>query len=715
MATLQEIEAGIKAIGSKPQLTPQDMTDLKALAAERQRLLDPAAGALSGTNVATAGRSAAEGLAGLPGDIPGMAGGAAQWLTKQATKLPFIGQPGADEGMAQQVGQTVESLSGGGSPMLDIVKALVAMGALPPEAAQRLAPPTSADIHGAVSSQLSPEAEKFTTYQPQNLGEEATQLGVQMLPNLLGGNKTKAVGMGGRLLDIGTKMLTRVAAPTAGGVVTGAVADKLLQNGMIDPDTATAMQVIGVIATGGAGGLMEKGLQMRRAAAAVQSNPVALQALREGLIADGMTPVQAEAFLTNLGGEGTLMDIGPNMRQLGMKAATTPGEGQAAVVNRLETRHAGEGARLGAIREEALGGGVNKDVIRNEIKQELQSIGKGYETAHPQQRAPANARPIVDQIDTELGTVKDPGLRKILEDVKKSLHIQDKHGVATPNLDPSSEGLQAAREAIDSKLYDVTGKKKLTLSPQEDRLLTKYRGAIDDLIEGVNPAVKQVDVAYKAKAGEKTAFQTGEDVLKKGDKVQTAPEFATTWSQMTPEQQQRAVQGASRYVETKMGLTPQERGTLKTMFGGDLNEAKLRTMIGDEKTNAFMEGLRREDTFNETYQKVVHGSRTGQIVEPKGKGSLTEGTGTAFATSTVATGSTKAGGVAAALTMIRNALRKDSGLPQQVRNDIGLLLGKGDDASVLAAADMVEQARKASLAPRMIVPALLQRQSGGPR
>jgi hypothetical protein len=230
--------------------------------------------------------------------------------------------------------------------------------------------------------------------------------------------------------------------------------------------------------------------------------------------------------------------------------------------------------------------------------------------------------------------------------------------------------------------------------------------------------VKAVDEAYSAKSGERKAFETGEDVLKKAD-PQTAGEFQTTWNGMNPEQQQRAVQGASRYVETQMGLSPNERAALRQMLGGDLNEAKLTTMIGPEKTRAFMEGLHNNDEFHKSYQKIVNRSPSGDIVNAGGGGRpVTEGAGANAAITGLSTGSVTAGVGAGGMTVAKNWLRNrlaSSVKSDKIKNDISKLLSSDNPAAVLRAAALLRRSDSKAIMPHAILGALIARQDGGPR
>lgn len=669
-----------------------------------------------GKSVATGVRDFGEQAVGLAGDLPGMASSAADYAMTQADKIPFVDiSPETRE--ATKTGAA--NMTIGLSPMSGIARALQAMGIITPEQ-KAMINPTTQDVHGAVQENLPTGITEPTSYEPTTSTEKFGHFAGNFLPSIFtGGAEIKAAKGGADIISsLLTRAGTRVATPAAALTGSSDVTDKLVADNVISPETATAINTVVAFASGAGGAMAEGPSRARAAVRAVNAEPQAVRAVYEALKADGLDEAGAIAKLDSMGIDSRLVDLGPTTRQTGVIASSTPGTGRTQMVNMLEDRQSREGARLGEIREEALGSGVNRDVVKGEIKQELSDIGKGYETAHPQQRSPVNAQSVIDQIDTELGSIKDPGLRKILEDVKKSLYIQDRHGVATPNLDPSSEGLQGAREAIDSKLYDVTGKKKLTLSPQEARLLTKYRGAIDDMMEGANPAVKAVDEAYSAKAGERKAFETGEDVLKKAD-PQTAGEFQTTWDSMSPEQQQRAVQGASRYVETQMGLSPNERTALRQMLGGDLNEAKLSTMIGPEKTRAFMEGLHNNDEFNKSYQKIVNRSPSGDIVNAGGGGRpITEGVGSNAAITGLSTGSVTAGVGAGAMTAAKNWMRNrlaSSVKSDKIKNDISKLLSSGDPQAVLRAAALLRRSDSKAIMPHAILGALVARQDGGPR
>ena len=246
----------------------------------------------------------------------------------------------------------------------------------------------------------------------------------------------------------------RAATPIAAEVGTDAITQAMVDNGDLTPESAAAITMLSAGAGIKGGATFGKALEQRQAATAIGTNPKALRALNDALIRDGHTPESAKEAMTQMGLDATLMDVGDNLLQQGIRAATTPGAGQTAVKRALEGREERTGARLKGAKEEAFDRTeVNRDTIMRDLDVRRREINKDYPAAHEQQQAPVDAQDMISEIDAQLGTVKDKALKGTLETIRENLHLTGD----AKELDPTSSGLHAAREAIDNKLYDANG------------------------------------------------------------------------------------------------------------------------------------------------------------------------------------------------------------------------------------------------------------------
>ncbi len=647
-------------------------------------------------SVLTAGRNAVEGIAGTLGDLPGAVGGVTGY------GLDLLPDALVSPETAKKVGENVTDFTH------DALKAKIrgTTGATKIEA------PTTQEVHETVSKHLPAAVEAETAHQPKDRVESGVQTVTEFGLNMLspGGAKRNVEKLAersrfGKVRSLGEKFARRTVLPAAFTEGADALTDELVKNGTIRPQDATAIKVLAGGLGGAAGGWTEKRAAMRQASKQLSTSPAALKALHKGLIDSGLTPEQGYSKMLDLGiDNATLMDLGPGFLQLGMKISTKPGTGRTAVIDRLSEREQGAGERAQGARRDAFGPDVDKPATLQVLEDRAERIGQQYPAAKKNQTRPAALQGIADELDTELATARG-SIRGPLARVKRSLNIP-----GTEDLEPSAEGLHAVRQSIDQEIA-----KAEPGSPVYGKL-TRYRKMVDAELKAIAPDIKSLDQQFSATRKEGEAFETGENTLKKSGQVSSPGEFKNVWDQMTPEERQMATAGASRFVEQQLGLTDRERQKLKTVLGGDWNEAKMRTMLGDEKTDAFMQHMMNEDTFRNTYGKVVQNSRTPEALD-QGEPGIFSGAGEAAATG--AAGGTVGGGVVGGVTgatsgasmqVLRN-LFASKGMPEKLRNQIGPLLANGRPDDVFRALQMAQEASKASILPQAVVAALLARQS----
>jgi len=655
-------------------------------------------------SVGTGLRQAGEGTLGTAGSGGSMLGGAARWAATQADKvLPESMQIDPQHAGEQVAGITdpiIKQLTPA-TGIANVAEALRRLGIIGPEAAATTSAtvaPTIQQAHSGASTAMDKVGasglDDATSQVPQGHLDETLQL--------LGNFLTLGAGKGGTLATT-AKVATPTLAVEGGDLVT----DEMVKSGTITPETQIAIKTLLGMAgagVGNAGGsAMEAGLVQRQAAQTIGSNRAAVRALYDGLLRDYKTPEAAKQAMADLGIDATLMDVGPNLEQLGIKAATSPGEGQAAVKRVLNEREAQTGTRLKDDKVTALGPEVNRDTVMADNKAARKSLGDHYPAAKANQARPGDLQPIADALDGELATARG-AMREPLQRVRDALDVPGKKG----QLDPTASGMHAMREALDQEIA-----KAEKGSPLWGKL-NDYRKQLDTELKAAAPDIKALDEQVSSLHKEREAFETGEKALKKGGQpgeVKSPSEFDVIWSKMTEPERRQAASGASRFIDETIGSTDRERSRLKTVLGGDWNEGKLRTMIGDERTDAFLSALAREDTFKATQQRIVHGSRTLEGLED-GKQSLTEGVGEAAFGGGAGAGY-KGAAVAAGAKLGRNFLTRmlaTKGKTEALKSDIGELLARGRDDDVFAALEKFQR-EKGQILPAKVIAALLQRQN----
>lgn len=565
----------------------QAEAELAAVEAKLQQPQAPVTAAGLGKAAATGLRSGTEAIPATGGDVPSLIGRGAGWAA---------GKVGLDPEAAKESTET--TVKGLISPGTIITKALQMAGVISPETAATITSvqaPTSQDVAKVTDpavSAISPTAQEVTRHIPKNTAEEYTQTISSLAPAALAPGSFWA--RLARVLGGGT-------AIEGAGQATRALA----------PEYEDAARVVAGLLAGGTQALVEgrSAAATRGALERVGTTPEAVARVKELLAAQGMTPDDIANKMREFGGEAMPLDTGPNLRQEAQQIQAAGGQGRGVIDPLLRAREAGKNRRLMENVTSTVGPEVQRQDVLAGLKDRAQALSPEYDAAHAQQVKPVETQSIADDLESEMAKAKGKGKLGVLKSIRDSLNLKD-----SGELDPSSEGLHEARKAIDEQLYDNKGNVREDLAPEVAGTLKHYRKQIDDALGGANPAIKEVDTQYAQIGKEGRAYKQGEKLYRTDDKALSPVEFERTYNTMSPGEQARLLDGVNRETWKQLGISSNNLVQLKSVLKGDgkWNHQKLSTVIGEEKASALMQALEREATFNESYNKIVQGSKTAE-------------------------------------------------------------------------------------------------------
>lgn len=430
-------------------------------------------------------------------------------------------------------------------------------------------------------------------------------------------------------------------AQTAGAFVPGAVAlggsggvvGNALKYGVVPGVTSEAagqaaeayapsLEPYARIAGALAGGLIPSGIRAMFPAA----DDAALSEIAKAAAADNLTPEAMRQKLQQLGPEGKVADLGPNLQGQTGALANLPGPQNQTIRTALDERNAGANARITSARE-PLGVGIVPSAVKAEIKQGQRDLGPLYTQVFENAKA-VDAKPIADILDSSAVTLKGPAQKAVTE-VRGMLDIPGAGGV----LDPNPGALFEVRQAIDGMLKTETNDKVI-------QALSPVRKQIDDMLAVAVPDIKKVDSAYAELARQKEALVRGQTVLDSGRTAPRPTELAAeVEAGALPKGEMigpsgasfRLSQGASAEIDRILGNNANDVAALNRLIKGegDWNRAKLASLFGEEKTNKLIQVLDNEKTFADTsnfatgnsvsanrlqYQKQYGGSGSGMTI-----------------------------------------------------------------------------------------------------
>lgn len=529
---------------------------------------------------------------------------------------------------------------------------------VPPEVAEKIAQyggylnpgtymPSSTEVAQAtdpIVNAISPTAQAATRHQAATPGERVAE----EIGNFAGA-AAMPVGEIGLPAEIATRGL-RVAAPVAATEAAGAGGEAM----GLDPEDTQALQVLAAGVAGGGAGAFEslgKRLAVRRAAAQVNSNPAAVKAFSDILLKNGVRPEDIAARMRELGVEAIPADVDPNLMQKTAKIQAEGGAGRGVIDPFLRERNEGANPRLETQVEQTYGPRQQPTDVVAALEQRKETLGPAYEEAHRNQTSPADTQPIIDAIDSDLAVVKSPEVINALQRIRTSLHLR-----GTDQLDPSSEGLHQARQAIDNELYGADGRPR-DIGAATARVLNRYRQQIDQALENVGP-IKDVDRQYHQIGQEERAFDTGQRIYENPRGAPTEVEFQRAFNAMTPGEQQHVLSGANVETYRQLGINSSDLNKLRDLIKGEgkWNAEKVATVVGRDRAEALMRAIERERTYRETYQRVVQGSKTAETA-PGGEGAPSFMGAAAKAAPDIGVGAYFGGAGGAGIAMLSNLRR----------------------------------------------------------
>ncbi|TGT46849.1 hypothetical protein EN812_05790 [Mesorhizobium sp. M4B.F.Ca.ET.169.01.1.1] len=359
-------------------------------------------------------------------------------------------------------------------------------------------------------------------------------------------------------------------------------------------------------------------VQLSSIARALGLDKSATKVLADAVRQDAVEP----GALSQLGENGMLMDLGPNLRHTAGAIAATPGEGKAIVRNAIGARDADANWRIRSSIDETLGEAPTPSRIVDRANRNQQYLAPEYREAL-REAAPVDTAPIARYLDAEAQTLRGDAqkgiqrVRSMLDYVPTPQEIEQARATGQPapgGLVTDAETLLNTRHAIDDLLQTAQGTNHVNA-------LTTARQAVDDELAASVPGIKEVDAKYAELARQKEAVQRGQTVLSSGREAPRPDELADEIRQgALPQGLQvgpsavplRLREGARAEIERIVGTKANDRVALQQIIKGegDWNRARLSSMFGADKAKAIIDLLDRERLFNDTSNIVTRNSET---------------------------------------------------------------------------------------------------------
>ncbi|RWH31144.1 hypothetical protein [Mesorhizobium sp.] len=359
-------------------------------------------------------------------------------------------------------------------------------------------------------------------------------------------------------------------------------------------------------------------VQLSSIAKALGLDKKAVGVLADAVRQDAIDP----AAISQLGNDGMLMDLGPNLRHTAGAIAATPGEGKAIVRNAIGARDADANWRIRSTLNDTLGEAPTPSRVIDRADRNQLNLQPQYRDAL-REASDIDAAPIARYLDAEAQTLRGDvqksiqRVRTMLNYVPTGEEIARARATGQPapgGLIQDAGTLLNARQAVDDLLETAQGSNQLNA-------LQTARQAIDDELAAKVPNIKEVDAKYAELARQKEAVQRGQTVLSSGREAPRPDELADEVGQgALPQGLQvgpsavplRIREGARAEIERIVGTNANDRVALQRLIKGegDWNWARLSTLFGQDKAKAIIDLLDREKLFADTSNIVTRNSET---------------------------------------------------------------------------------------------------------
>lgn len=378
----------------------------------------------------------------------------------------------------------------------------------------------------------------------------------------------------------------RMGAGAASGAVIGGADSAVRSDG--DPEAIKRG-----IMYGGIGGLAGPavgsiiGAGARKAARVIQSpRSGASNRVLDSLSADNMTVEEASRRLQELGPNGMIADLGPNLRSDAAAIANSPGAGQKVVRSTLEERMSGAPARIKAEADASLGPNADIATQRDTL------IAARAEKAKPLFDQAFSEPYFVNQ--KQVNILKTPAGRAA---AAKAVRMAQNEGV---ELTGDVRTVHMVKMALDDQIAIAQRAGKAN----EARILTKMKNSF---VEGMPESYKKALGAYAGDSAMIDALESGQGLFTKNT---PAGQIRADFAKMSKGERDLFLKGARSQLEEMMSNSANDALAMRKLFRQEGARRKLDLVLGKEKAGQFMRSLMREEEFATTAYEVMGNSKT---------------------------------------------------------------------------------------------------------
>lgn len=319
---------------------------------------------------------------------------------------------------------------------------------------------------------------------------------------------------------------------------------------------------------------------------------------------DALTPSMVAQRAADLGPEGMVMDVAPQLRSRAEAVATMPGKGQNTVLQAVENRVGPMGETSAARLSQALDAELGPSPNVVDMTDRVADIVKQH------------ADPLYKQTMSKFTGLSDDTLNElskrpaISEAMNQAEAMAANYGETVNRSAPDLRYWDYAKKALDRRINGFMR--------NGDDLSSQQKADLGGLLASKNALVEHLDAItkgeYKAarsvaalKPELNEALQTGRDAF---NSKLLPEEFAALVADKSIPEQAMLKAGMRREIERIMAGAGNEAQAARRILNSNANMDKIEQVLGKDAADAIRTQLSRESTFQETKNVISGNSAT---------------------------------------------------------------------------------------------------------
>lgn len=311
--------------------------------------------------------------------------------------------------------------------------------------------------------------------------------------------------------------------------------------------------------------------------------------------------------LDNLGDEAMVLDASPGMTGLAQGVAATPSTSADRIIEALTSRHADRSNRLVSDTTQTLGKLRDPKTLHSIIDYQSQK------QAAPLYSASKANPPVIgpQQVGNTFSNEMTLSGRKVMDGITTALN----DAINAPDPKTAWARLHNLRKELDAQI--VYGKDDFSALSSADKAaqgpLKEARKTIDSILK-TDPKFAQADDIVSEGARAKEAVDLGYDALDGGKSAIPPKSLAGELNRLDPAFVEH---GMKARIGNAMGTSGNDMSALNRIIGdgNDFNRQKLVQVFGQQKTDALVNSVNREQKFSQNYADIDRNSQTARRLE----------------------------------------------------------------------------------------------------